>query len=101
MKTLRAEFQTNWQSGQNCILVKVPTIGRYDETIGKEILANYNVWDGIVEHCCKEFSNKQMLDIYEQLECYFVRTSPDDVPIIYREIFQDFKEAMKNRNLLR
>jgi len=57
------------------------------------------LWDGIIEHCCKSYSPRQLSTIYRSLCIQLSKIPKDDIPFCYLEMFEEFKSALKNLNV--
>lgn len=58
-----------------------------------------SLYDGIVEHCAKQLSNRQMVEVYKCLCVQLQKLGKEDTPFIFNEMFEEFKIAMKNRGV--
>jgi hypothetical protein len=58
-----------------------------------------HLYDGIIEHCAKKLSNRQMVDVYKGLCIQLQKLGQENTPLIYLKMFEEFKIAMKNRNV--
>ena len=59
----------------------------------------YHLWDSIIGHCAKHLSNRQMVDVYKQLCIQLQKIGKNNTPYCYLEMFEEFKKAMKERNV--
>jgi hypothetical protein len=81
---MKAELTILEKSQQECIKI-IRDSGVEDE-----------LWDGIIEHCCKAYSPRQLAEIYRQLCIQLSKLNKDDIPFCYLEMMEEFKEALKN-----
>ena len=58
-----------------------------------------SLYDGIVEHCAKQLSNKEMVEVYKCLCIQLQKLGKENIPYIFNEMFEEFKIAMKNRGV--
>ena len=58
-----------------------------------------SLYDGIVEHCAKSLTDKEMVEIYKCLCIQLQQLGKENIPYIFNEMFEEFKIAMKNRNI--
>jgi len=81
---MKAELTILEKSQQECIKI-IRDSGEEDR-----------LWDGIIEHCCKKYSPRQLSEIYRQLCIQLSKTPKDEVPFCYLQMFEDFKTALNN-----
>ena len=75
------------KSQQQCISID----GLYEDTL--------HLWQGIIPHCAKNLSNKQVVDVHKQLSTQLHKMGKDDTPLVYMEMFEEFKKGMEERKI--
>ena len=81
---MKAKLTILEKSNQKCIQI-VKDNGVEDE-----------LWDGIIEHCSKDYSPRQLADIYRQLCVQLSQMQKEDIPFCYLEMMDEFKAGLIN-----
>lgn len=68
-------------------------------SVQKEGFAELSLWSGIIEHCAKRLTNREMIEVYKDLSCQLANMNKDDIPLIFQEMFKEFEVAMQNRGI--
>jgi hypothetical protein len=84
IKTARLERHT--RSGQFSINVKY--VDGYD----------HNLWEGLIEYCCKTHSDNELIEIYKQCNEQLRTMNPNDVPQMFTVMMKDMQVTLIKRH---
>jgi transcriptional regulator NrdR family protein len=85
-KNLRAIMNRNSHSDANVVV-----------TLPGDQCEKITIYQGIVEHCCKDLSNNELREVVRQIRNQIVAMSEDDIPVTWIEALTEFEETLKVR----
>ena len=58
-----------------------------------------DLWKSVIEFCAKVYSDNELKKIWSDCQGQIYALNPEDVPLIFKEMMQELKIAIKNRNI--
>lgn len=96
---LTARFQRVPHSGTNEIIVEGGRFGNQQPNQYGGVTGGYAIFEGIVEHCMKDLSSREISEVYRQVCVQMNQLGPEDTPLTWHEMFEEFKATMSNRGV--
>jgi hypothetical protein len=97
---ITAKFQRLAHSGTNQIIVEGGRFGKQEASPGGGVWGGHSIFDSVIGHCMKDLSAREVAEVYRQLCIQMNQLGPDNIPMTWQEMFDEFKVEMANRKIL-
>jgi hypothetical protein len=59
----------------------------------------FNLWEGMIEHCTKKFSDNELKAIYDDCNNQLKQMNQKDVPFLFKAMLNDLRQVIIKRKI--